>query len=108
MDTIRRILKSTKQTDNPRMLVRVEAVEKMLKDYGELVAMMVAFRHAANSIGKAADITKDHIAHDEAEASVCGDAYYLALIRGAEELIKLQSIQQKRLLAMANEALSNG
>lgn len=107
MDTIRRVLKSAKQADNPRMLVRVETVEKMLKDYDDRGAMLVAFRHASNSIGKAAEITKDHIAHDDAEASVCGDAYYLALIRGAEELIELQSIQQKRLLAMANEELSN-
>jgi hypothetical protein len=101
MDTIRRVLEATKQTDNPRMLVRVETVEKMLKDYDELVAMMTAFRHAANSIGVEAGITKDHINHGKATASVCGDNYYLDLIRGAEQSLERISVKYEKLRAAA-------
>lgn len=107
MDTIRQVLRATKQTDKPRMLVRVETVEKMLADYDEAMAMLTAFRHASNSIGKAAKITKDHVAHDVAEASVCGDAYYLELIRGAEQRLEMQSSEIDQLKAQV-ERLRTG
>jgi hypothetical protein len=107
MDTIRRVLKSAKQTDNPRMLVRVETVEKMLKDYDELRAMMTAFRHAANSIGVEAGITKDHVGHGEIAESVCGDVYYLELISEAEERFKRLSVKYERLRAAAVPVLSD-
>jgi hypothetical protein len=99
MDTIRRVLKSTKQTDNPRMLVRVEAVEKMLKDYDELRAMMVAFRHAANSIGKSTGVITSHVDHEEAAQSVCGDHLYIEMISEAEERFKLQAVENDQLKA---------
>jgi hypothetical protein len=99
MDTIRRVLKATQQTDKPRMLVRVETVEKMLKEYDELRAMMVAFRHAANSIGVEAGITKSHIDHDEAAQSVCGDHLYIEMISEAEERFKRQAVENDQLKA---------
>jgi hypothetical protein len=81
----------------------------MLADYDELRAMMVAFRHAANSIGKAAEITKDHVSHDVAEASICQqDGYYLDLIRGAEQRMGLKRISfehQRALLNSCEKAL---
>jgi hypothetical protein len=101
MNTIRRVLKSTKQTDNPRMLVRVETVEKMLKDYDDRGAMLTAFRHAANSIGVEAGITKDHVGHGEIAESVCGDVYYLELISEAEERFKQLSVKYEQLRAAA-------
>jgi flagellar capping protein FliD len=109
MDTIRRVLKATQQTDKSRMLVRVEAVEKMLQDYDELKAMMTAFRHAANSLALEAGITKDHVSHEVAEASVCQkDGYYLDLIRGAEQRMGLERISfehQTTLLNSCEKAL---
>jgi hypothetical protein len=84
------------------MLVRVETVEKMLQDYDDRGAMLTAFRHAANSLALEAGITKDHVSHDEAAASVCGDAYYLDLIRGAEQRMGLERISFKHQTTLLN------
>jgi hypothetical protein len=55
--------------------------------------MLTAFRHAANSIGIEAGVIAHHIHQSETEASVCGDHYYLELIREAElRLKRLRSI----------------
>jgi flagellar capping protein FliD len=106
MDTIRRVLKATQQTDKPRMLVRVETVEKMLADYDEIKAMITAFRHAANSLALEAGITKDHVSHEVAEASVCQkDGYYLDLIRGAEHRLERLSVKYERLRAAGVQIL---
>jgi hypothetical protein len=107
MDTIRRVLKSTKQTDNPRMLVRVETVEKMLKDYDERGAMITAFRHAANSLAIEAGITQSHVDHDEAAQSVCGDHLYIEMISEAEERFKRLSVKYERLRASVVPVLSD-
>jgi hypothetical protein len=107
MDTIRRILKSSKQAENPSMRIRVVTVEKMLADYDERGAMLTAFKHAANSIGKAAGITKDHVGHGEIAESVCGDVFYLELISEAEERFKRQAVENDEFKAQV-ERLRDG
>ena len=92
------------------MRIRTVTVEQMIKDYDDRGAMLVAFRHAANRIGVEAGITKDHVSHDEAAASVCGDNYYLDLIRGAEQRMGLERISfehQQTLLSSCEKALAD-
>jgi hypothetical protein len=106
MDTIRRILKSAELSGNPSMRIRVVTVEKMLQDYGDRGAMITAFRHAANSIGVEAGITKDHVSHDVAVASVCGDHLYIEMISEAEERFKRLSVKYERLRAAVSKFLT--
>jgi hypothetical protein len=72
--------------------------------------MLTAFKHAANSIGEATGVTTVHVDHEEAAQSVCGDAYYLDLIRGAEQRMGLERISfehQTTLLNSCEKALSD-
>jgi hypothetical protein len=89
------------------MRIRVVTVDKMITDYDELRAMLTAFRHAANSIGVEAGITKDHVGHGEIAESVCGDVYYLELISEAEERFKRLSEQYEKLRSAAVPVLSD-
>jgi hypothetical protein len=79
----------------------------MLKDYDDRGAMLTAFRHAANSIGVEAGITKDHVGHGEIAESVCGDVFYLELISEAEERFKRLSVKYERLRAAAMPVLGD-
>jgi hypothetical protein len=77
----------------------------MENNHDDQAAMLTAFRHAANSIGVEAGITKDHVGHGEIAASVCGDAYYLDLIRGAEHRLEQLSVKYERLRAAGAQIL---
>jgi hypothetical protein len=107
MDTMRRMLEAAELSGNPSMRIRVVTVEKMLADYDDRGAMLTAFRHAANSIGVEAGITKDHVGHGEIAESVCGDVYYLELISEAEERFKRLSVKYEKLRAVAVPVLSD-
>jgi len=50
----------------------------------EQQAMLTAFRHAANSLGKATGVIVSHVDHDEAAKSVAGDHYSLELLAESE------------------------
>jgi hypothetical protein len=86
-------------------------LKKIIDAPDDQAAMLTAFRHAANSIGVEAGITKDHVSHKVAVASVCEkDGYYLDLIRGAEQRMGLERISfehQTTLLNSCEKALAD-
>ena len=67
---------------------------------GEQQAMITAFRHAANSLGKATGVIISHVEHDEAAKSVTGDHYFLELLAESE-------LRYKRLKAAADAVIDS-
>jgi hypothetical protein len=64
----------------------------------EQQAMITAFRHAANSLGKTTGVIVSHVEHDEAAKSVTGDHYFLELLAESE-------LRYNRLKAAAESVL---
>lgn len=74
-------------------------LQRAVKDHGEALAMLTAFRHAANSLAVEAGVIAQHIEHDDAAKSVLQDVYFLQLIAEAELRLKRVTTGYERLRA---------
>jgi hypothetical protein len=89
----------------PLSLHYMQDLKKIIDASDDQAAMLTAFRHAANSIGVEAGITKDHVGHGEIAESVCGDVFYLELISEAEERFKRLSAKYEKLRAASTRTV---
>jgi hypothetical protein len=79
---------------------------KIINDPDDQAGMLTAFKHAANSIGKATGVVRKHVDHNEAAQSVCGDHLYIEMISEAEERFKRQAVENDQLKAQVERLLT--